>query len=343
MKFTVSTRRFSLLSIAAAAGLFAASAGAPAYAAQTWYDGFAISDVDDGAGPNYVAGVLGGQTGGSGTFFTGPWVQAGGDDNVLAAGSLTRFGQSPASTGDKVSDQPATGCCNTARTGHQFATPLQNVDGTIYMGFLVNFGLGNPGDPHYRAVEFWDGGVGDGFLNMSLGISSFGNYNNAVNDIDGPGGATANRQISARVDGIRELLGADVQTNHQFGEHIEWADQLGDTHSVVVKFELSTNDVEIGGPGDTVSFFLDPLPTDLVEPAPSLVVPNVDIKLDRMSSIVLFHFTQTDPSNPGSFDELRVGTTWGDVAILGVPEPASLSLVGLGTIGLLMSARRKRR
>ena len=350
------------LKLAALALAMVAMFGGRAQAALTWYDGFVIDDANPGSATTYVStGALGsnpgdagatppvppyaGQDGGSGTFFTSaPWVQSGGDTNVLATGSLTRQGQSIPSTGDKVSDEPATGCCNTARTGHSFAAPLQTMNGTVYMSFLVNFGLGNPADPHYRAVEFWDGGIGDGFLNMSIGVSSFGNYNDAVNDADGPGGVTANRQLSVRVDGVRELLGTSVQQNYQLGEHLEWADnkQFGQTHEVVIKFDLTTNDVEIGGPGDTVSFFLNPKLTDVVEPTPSLVVAGVDLNLDRMSSFVSFNFTGANPANPCGFDELRVGTTWADVAILSVPEPASLSLVGLGAIGLLMGARRKR-
>ena len=343
MNRRVLTRRLSLLSIAAAVGVFAASVGGTAHAALSWYDGYAIDDADPADPTTYVSGVLNGQDGGTGTFFTGSWVQGGGDDNVLAAGSLTKQNQSPASTGDKSSDQPATGCCNTARTGLNFATPFSGINGTIYMGFLVNFGLGNKSDPHYRAVEFWDGGVGDDFLNMSIGVSSFGNYNDPVNDADGPGGVTANRQVSVRVDGIRELFGSVVQTNHQLEEHLEFADnrQFGQTHSVVVKFDLTTDDAEIGGVGDKVSFFLNPEPGDVAEPAPSLVVSGVDINLDRMSSFVVFNFTQANPSNPGGFDELRVGDSWADVAILGVPEPASLSLIGLGVIGLLLGARKR--
>jgi len=35
-------------------------------------------------------------------------------------------------------------------------------------------------------------------------------------------------------------------------------------------------------------------------------------------------------------------TLWSEVAILGVPEPGSLSLVALGALGMLATARRKR-
>jgi hypothetical protein len=322
-----------------------------------WYDGFAIDGADDGAGPNYVAGSIFGQRGGSdagsgiGFFDDGagdpnPWEPANAgdpaaDDSILTTGSLKLSNQSLPSSGDRVSDLSGVGCCATSRTGRQFNSAFSGLDETIYMGFLVNFGLGNPADPHYRAVEFWDGGVGDGFLNMSLGFSSFGNYDDPVNDADGPGGNTANRQLSVRVDGVREEFGSIVQTNHQLEEHLEFADQVGHTHSVVLKFELSTQDRELSNanPGDSVSVFLNPSLTDVTEPAPSLVVSGVDLNLDRMSNIILFHFTGTNPANPGSFDELRVGRTWGDVAIL-VPEPGTAILV-LAAVGMLTGWRRR--
>lgn len=360
MNLNVITRRLSVLSVAAALSL-----ASTAQATLLWYDGFAISDADDGAGPNYLAGVLAGQQGGSdagapggiGFFDDGagnphPWLGVDPADpnntaNVLSAGSLTRQNQSPASTGDKVSDEPASGCCNTSRTSRDFNASLQSMTGTVYMSFLVNFGLGNPGDPHYRAVEFWDGKggngrVGDGVLSMALGISSFGNFNNAVNQGADP---NPNTQISLKLKNmVFEPFGLPQERNYQLEEHLEWADnnQYNQTHAVVMKFDLTADDIEGGGVGDTLSVFLNPKPTDVTEPTPSLVVSGVDLKADAMSAMVLFHFTQTNPANPGALDELRVGTTWADVAILGVPEPTSLSVLGLGVLGMLATARRKR-
>jgi hypothetical protein len=391
MKFSVLTKRCGL-GLAAAAGLALATCANTSYATLLWYDGFAIG-ADDGAGPNYVAGNSAGQLGGDDMdapggigFFDGaggdpnPWLGVNrfddaDSDNIIAPGSLSRLLQSPASTGDMSSDQGASGCCNVARSSRDMNTPLQNLSGTYYMGFLVNYGAGNPNDPHYRAVEFWNGKstttvipdpdpdnppepdmdgnipnpnlgrVGDPQLNMSIGVSSFGNYDNPQNDADGPGGVTQNRQVSVRVDGVREVFGSNQELKYQLEEHLPFSDktQFAQTLSIVVKFDLTTLDIETGdGPGDTVSFFLNPKPGDTTEPTPSLVVPGVDLLIDSMSSLIAFQFNSTDPNRPGGFDELRVGTTWADVAILGVPEPATFSLLGLGAIGMLSIARRKR-
>jgi len=375
-------RRLSLLGFVVALSLICYGGTALAGDSLLWYDGFVI-DADDGAGPNYVAGNLAGQQGGSDAgsgigFFDdamgnpNPWLGVNNMDDTdtdswVEAGSLTRNAQSPPSTGDRATggEYVFGGCCQTSRSSRDFNTPLQNMEGTVYMGFLVNFGNGNPEDPHYRAVEFWNGKntiptidddmdpmtpevpnpnfgrVGDGQLNMSIGFSSFGNYNGAENQGMDP---DPNTQLSARVDGVFEEFGLSEERKYQFDEHLEFADQVNQTHSIVIKFDLSLDDREFGGVGDTISFFLDPKPTDTTEPTPSLVVAGVDLNLDAMSNIILFHFTGQPPNKPngGSFDELRVGTTWGGVAILGVPEPATLSLLGLGVIGALLSARRKR-
>lgn len=311
-----------------------------------WYDGFVIDDDNPGDPTTYQSTVnLHGQNGGTGTFFTGDWFQANfnpvigntqsevedpmnpgeflsHEDTWVVPNSLSRPNQSLPSTGGKSSDF-AIGfggdlCCHTSRTSREFATPFSGLDETIYMGFLMNYGNGNPTDPHYRSVEFWNVGnsavgPGDDFLNMSIGFSSFGNYGFDENGviqffslgIDG-----------ARTDFLDPDFDPDAHTNHILPQRVAYGNQVGQTQSVVLKFELSTDDVEIGGTGDTVSVFLNPELDETSEPTPDLVVSNLDLSLDRMSSNILFHFTGPQPENPGEFDELRVGQTWESVAIL---------------------------
>jgi hypothetical protein len=385
MRFSVVTRRLSLLRVAATVGVSAAMIAGNAHATLTWYDGFAIG-ADDGAGPNYVAGTLADQLGGSdagagvGFFDNGagdpnPWLGVNNtdpepDDGALKVGSLTRQAQSKPSTGDSIDTGPAIfgGCCYTSRVSRDFNTPLQGLTGQVYMGFLVNFGTGNPNDPHYRSIEFWNGKnvddpetpdddaavgrVGDSVLTMSLGFSSFGNYNGAINQGVDP---DPNTQLSLKTKGVREIFGSVVDENVQLDEHLEWADQIGKTHSIVIGFDLTTDDVESGGVGDTISVWLNPTPDDVTPPTPSAVVSGIDINMDSMSSLIRFTFTgATLKADTAAFDELRVATSlgaggagdantlWSEVAILGVPEPASLSLVALGVLGMLATARRKR-
>lgn len=345
MSLRVFTRRLSFLGLAAAIVCLVAALGGTAQAQLLWYDGF---EIGDGTGATYTPGLLAGQTGGSGTFFTGPWEQANAGDITDSDSGVSEPGLHYADfpdnffpqTGGKTDDlEPVFDCCHTSRSRRTFATPFVGLDDTIYMSFLVNFGKahGHPHDFHYRSVEWWNGGVGDSFLNMSLGFSTFGNYNDPVN---GPAGA--NEELSLGLQGHYADVAAVENRNYQLGEHLSYADQEGQTHLVVLKWELSTLDAELFGAGfgDKLSVYLNPSTTDpLAEASPSLFVDDVDINLDSMSSMILFHFIGIQ-NVPGALDEIRVGKTWGDV--VGVPEPATFSLLGLGAIGLLLAARRKR-
>ena len=53
-------------------------------------------------------------------------------------------------------------------------------------------------------------------------------------------------------------------------------------------------------------------------------------------------FTFGDTQKSSAFDEIRVGTTFADVAnLMAVPEPTSFALLGLGAISMLLLGRRK--
>lgn len=288
-----------------------------------WYDGFSLTD----AGGDYaVDTALNGTAGGSGSFFSGNWVAADQGDaaswaNAVGAG-LSRPGLTVPVVGGAASREVQFDCCVFTRTSRLFDTPwggFTDPDGTYYMGFLVDFGTGIANDPHHRTVEMHFGGFDDGAnRNLMFGISNFAGLGNelALNVRD---------SISDTLNNVVLAEQADVDDLATQG-----------THYVVLKFEMSTTT------DDVISAFLDPVGT--TEPAASASVTVGQFLADRLSSNAQFTFNSAAPSAAGSFDELRVGTEFADVAINSlqyVPEPTSLVLCGFGAIGSLLVRRRK--
>lgn len=320
---TVSNRsqRRSVLFMAAVAA--AAVCATSANAAQLWYDGFTTTD----SGGDYVDGdPLGGQTGGSGTFFTGPWVASDYPDLAVNTKSystgLTRPGLTSAPTGGAASREYLADCCTEARTSRMMASPwagFTNPDATYYVSYLVDFGGGDANDAHHRVFEMHEGGFDDSTnRNLMLGMSSFAGLGNEL--------ALNVRDSST-----------DTSINQPFSEGAN-IDALGfqGTHLIVMKFEMSNSG------NDVISAFLDPVGT--VEPTPSASISVGEFLADRMSSFVQFTYN-TGPDGPGWIDEFRVGTEFADVATntlaYRAPEPTSLALFGLVGVGALAARRRK--
>jgi hypothetical protein len=106
----------------------------------------------------------------------------------------------------------------------------------------------------------------------------------------------------------------------------------GKTHLIVLRFDLSNSG------NDRIRAYLDPIGT--VEPGSAAADISVgEFLLDRMGAVTDFTFGDTQKAS--AFDELRVGTTFADVANLTVPEPMSFVLLGWGAIGMLLLGRRK--
>jgi hypothetical protein len=62
----------------------------------------------------------------------------------------------------------------------------------------------------------------------------------------------------------------------------------------------------------------------------SAILDRIRIRIDNGNTASL----------PGEVDEIRIGTTWADV--IGVPEPATISLIGLlGFAGLVVRKRAR--
>lgn len=335
MKCFVSKKRLSVLSVAVMAGLAVASCATTSRATLLWYDGFSLTGdggdylvdtplarlADPGdpmADPPVPPTPAIAQSGGSGTFFTGPWQPTSGNDHIVLANSLTRPGQINPSIGGSAGDNGTDGCCITSRDARLFASPwggFTDPDGTFYFGFLATFGTGTL---HHRVLEMWSGDQSnDGNRNLQLGYSEF----------TGVGPNTMSMSVHDSSD--------DTNHNATLSENVNFISDKGTTHFIVLKFDMSTS------VDDVISAYLDPV--GMIEPAtPSAQITVGQFLADRFGAITNFVF---GPGTSTAMDELRVGDTFADVAnntvgYTAVPEPSSVLLFGLGTLGLTLRRRK---
>ncbi|RIL05027.1 MAG: hypothetical protein DCC71_11910 [Proteobacteria bacterium] len=321
--------RTALRTLVSAATLLALALSATsAGAALIVYDPFS----HDGGPSDYLLGdestgvnVIGGQnpTPQPTPFYAGGWIQSGGDAQAVAPGSLV-YPLFP-NAGGRVTDAVQFNCCSFGRSAREIAGGLgaTREARTIYQSFLVDFGGQGTDDPSQfgkRAVEWYNGGIGDPALAVDLFVNHFSGVHDLTLEVTTPSGTT-----SALLGGG----GLDLEA-------------LAGTHLVVMKFEFRP--VNAANPftpadDDVVTVYLDP--TDSIEanwaPAASIAVELSDLQITHHSASTSFTFSGGGHL-PASFDELRWGDTFADVTPF-VPEPGTLTMIGIGVAGL--AARRR--
>lgn len=281
-----------------------------------FYDGF---DTSPG---QYTSGAsIGGQSGGTGSFFVNPWIQPAGDDLLVLPTSLSVPNQLQPSIGGSLGDNDVTGCCITGRESRLLTQPWSGrnaPEGTFYMGFLVNYGTSvNGNDPHHRVLEMWAGDAADDANRvLQLGYSAF-------TGTEGPNHTMA---IKVKDSATSTEVLSVLSENLQFGND-------GQTHCMVLRFDLSNT-----ASSDSVKVYLDPIGTS--EPAlASASISGIDLLIDRMGGVTEFSFTGEEKS--AVMDEMRVATTFAEVALCGVPEPGAMVLAAVcGVAGLGLKRQR---
>ncbi len=173
--------------------------------------------------------------------------------------------------------------------------------------------LGTPGTTDYFSFLLQPNGtVGQGFDDGHFGLELSGTLNTVF--VGKPGAAAPNPNLY-----VIETLGGSGQVPTSV------VPVSGQTEFMVVKAEWGTTT-------DKFSLYINP------------TVPGGGTPLAVKDDISIGTLTSLYVGGPGafSFDELRVSTTFPSV-IAPTPEPSSFLLCGLGALGLLLAARRRRK
>jgi hypothetical protein len=308
------------------------SLASPALATLLAYEPFLVGPTP--ADGEYVAGdevlgigVLGGQNPviGPTDFYAGPWIQSGGDTQVVKDLPSLSHPSLAEGIGGIQEETIQFSCCTFGRTGRALSGgglgggPLTI---SLYESFLIDFGNQGTDDVTQfglRGHELWNGGIGDTFRTVFLFVNSFEPINTLTLRVD-----TASGTQTVPVGGGMLDLAALAATN-------------GGTHLVVMKYDFRPSDP------DVVSVYLDP--ADVTQPGTpdaQISIAASDLFITHQGAFSNFTFSGSGHV-PGAIDEIRWGTSFGDVMPTPAPEPAQAMLVAVGAASLLSARLRSGR
>lgn len=293
------------------------------------YEPFEYGDVAVPSEGQYAVGnedsgvnLLGGQnpTLDPDGFYTGPWIQNGGDSQVVKPLPSLAYPGHPAGVGGIQQETLQFDCCTFGRTGREIAGGLGGASDsrTLYESFLINFGTQGTDDPTQfglRGHELWNGGIGDAFLAVSVGVNSFAGISDLSLRV-----ATTSGTTTVAVDGGGLNLPTLAASN-------------GGTHLVVLRYDFDPT------APDVVSLYLDPV--SYLEPGVAdaqIAVATSDLEITHEGAFTQYTFSGSGHV-PGAIDEIRWGTLFRDVAPFDVPEPGAAWLLALGAAGLVTHRR----
>ena len=252
---------------------------------------------------NYSLGALANGTATTGTGFTGNWLVQG-----AGASSVAGLTYPNLTVNNNAFQQNPNG-----RDQVGLSSALSS--GTVYISWLFNQAGNNGAD--YNGLFL----PGDGTTSLFAGFTgawsgtagNIGLASIATTSATGTGGTT-----------LAQMPGPDQLVNYAA------------THLMVLEIIFNTS-----GENDTINLWVDPT-AGVASPAGNINAPNPSLTFSsyNVGTISGIGFNLQGGGQNVRFDEVRVGSTYGDVVT--VPEPSVFALLGFGALALLFARRRCR-
>ena len=271
---------------------------ATAHAVLLAYEPFEYGDVAVPAEGQYAVGdenagvgLLGGQDPpiGPTAFYTGPWVQSGGDSQVVKALPSHAYPDYPAGVGGIQQDTIQFSCCSFGRSGR----PITTLGGgperlIVYESFLIDFGSQGT-DPvaqfGLRGHELWDGAVGDAFRCVMLFVDHFEGIDELSLRVETP---STSQTVPIQGGGLTLPVMAALN---------------GGVHLVVMRYDFAP------GLPDSVRVYFDPIgELEPAVPDAVVIVPESDLLITHHGAFSQFIFSGAGHV-PGAIDEIRLVTS----------------------------------